>query len=152
MEFKAPTLIPDGVYNAKLLSIEQREPGENGVSQKPYLRWTFKVFTDEDPEGVNQVKNTSLSFGPKSNARKFLQSLLGKPIQPGERIKIMDHLPLDCQVAIEIDHESGYNRITNVMGAKKRQNGKAEEGEVLASATEISLHQHGNTVTISPRR
>ena len=130
VELKAPTLIADGLYNAKLLSIEQREPGENGVSKKPYLRWNFEVYTDDDPSGVDLVKNTSLSFGPKSNARKFVQSLFGKPIQPGETVKITDHLPLDCQVAIEIDHESGYNRIVNVMGAKKRQNGKGNGVEL----------------------
>ena len=130
MEFKAPDVIADGVYRAKLLSIEQREPGENSTTQKPYLRWNFEVYTDEDPDGVDLVKNTSQSFGPKSNARKFVQALLGKPIQPGEKVKITDHLPLDCQVTVEIDHESGYNRITNVMGAQKGK-GKKTDGETL---------------------
>ncbi len=130
MDFTAPDVIPDGVYDAKLLSIEQREPGENSTTQKPYLRWTFAVFTEDEPDGVELVKNTSKSFGQKSNARKYVQSLLGKPIQPKETIKMSDHVPLDCQVAVEIDHESGYNRITNVMGAKKGK-GKKTDGETL---------------------
>ncbi len=131
MEFTAPNNVPDGVYGATLMTIEQREPGENSLTQKPYLRWTFEVYTEEDPDGIELVKNTSQSFGPKSNARKFVQSLLGRQIQPGEQINMADYLPLDCQVVVKIDQESGYSRIEDVLGAKKTRKKGAGEGVAL---------------------
>jgi len=131
MEFKAPNTVSDGVYDAKLKIIEKRDPGEMSLTQNPYFRWIFEVYTKDEPGGIELVKNTSMNFGPKSHARKYVQSLLGKPIQPGETVRMSDYLPMACQVVVKIDPESAYSRIVDIMGAKKRENGKEGEGEAL---------------------
>ena len=77
------------------------------------------------------VKNTSKKFGKKSHARQYVESLLGRQIQPGEKVNMADNLPMDCQVVVKFDPDSGYSRIVDIMGPKKRGNGQAEEGEAL---------------------
>jgi hypothetical protein len=126
MIFQTQKAVPDGAYPASVLSIEQQAPSDHSPTENPYLRWTFKLSVDGEMSQL--VKNTSLNFGPRSNARRLVESLLGRAMKPGETINMADYLPMDCQVVVKIDPESGYSRIVDVLRAKTKPQGVGEEG------------------------
>lgn len=129
MIFQTQNAVPDGVYGASLLSVEQQAPSDNSPTENPYLRWTFKLSVDG--EMTQLVKNTSLNFGPRSNARRLVESRLGRAMKPGETIDMEDYLPMNCQVVVKIDPESGYSRIVDVLRAKTKPQGVEEQGIAL---------------------
>jgi hypothetical protein len=125
---KATIQIADGLYPAQLLSIEEQEPSENSPHQNPYARWTFRAHTDDAPDGVELIANSSLAFGPKSKARGWMQAALGRVIEPGEEIDPAAVCPLECQVLVKNDPESGFSRIEDVLQAKNTKP-VSQEGE-----------------------
>ena len=127
MEFEAPESVPDGVYDGQVVTITKREPNENSLTQKPYRRWEVEAYVNG--KTVPMVKNTSMGFSKKTLARQYVEALLGRAVKDGEKINLP--LPMDCQVVVKFDQESGFSRIVDIMGPKNRKNGKGEEGEAL---------------------
>lgn len=110
--------IDDGVYDATLLSIEQCEPTAKSPNQNPWLKWTFHVYDSE--EGQELTAASSTAFGPKAKARQWIEALLGKKLDAGEEIDTEGLCPKDCQVVIKNDPDSGFARIQDVMGQRRR--------------------------------
>ncbi len=76
--------LPPGLYVAKLLDIESRESG-NGE----YRRWSWEIL--EGPyAGCKVYANTSTNFGPQAKARQWVENILGRELEAGERIDIKD--------------------------------------------------------------
>jgi hypothetical protein len=113
--------IDDGVYDATILSVEVQQPKAGAAFPNPYLRWTFSVFdTDTDTELVG---NSSYNFSLKSKTYKWACAVLAKQFQPGEELDTDDLSLQDCQVIVKRDIETGFVRIEDVLGVRRR--GKA---------------------------
>jgi len=111
-------VIEDGVYDATLLSIDVTEPTPKSPNQTPWFKWTFHVY-DTD-EGQELTGASSMAFGPKAKARQWLEAILGKKFEPGEELETETICPKDCQVIIKNDPDSGFARIQNVLGQRRR--------------------------------
>lgn len=101
-----------GVYEAVLTGVEERT-GQNG----DYLQWSFEIA---GTHGQVVKRPTSTSFGPQSNARKFVEAVLGRPLEVGEVIEADDLVGHACQVVIEtatLPDGKQVNRVTAVLPA-----------------------------------
>lgn len=121
--------IADGVYPATLMGIEEREGQDSQFAgqsngQRMYLRWTFQVYHTDD--GAEMTANSSLAFGPKAKARKWMEALLGRKLAVGEEVDPAEICPADCQVIVKKEVDSGFSRIEDVLGARKHPNTKAQ--------------------------
>lgn len=86
--------LADGLYPAQLLRIEEQALSENSPNQNPYARWTFRIHTNDAADGAELIANSSLAFGPKAKARRWMQAALGRVIEPGEEIDPAAACPL----------------------------------------------------------
>lgn len=110
--------IDDGVYDATLLGIDIQEPTAKSPNQNPWLKWTFHVYDSE--EGQEMTAASSTAFGPKAKARGWVEALLARQLTPGEEIDTDTIAPRDGQVVVKNDPESGFARIVDVMGVRRR--------------------------------
>ena len=110
--------VDDGVYDATLLSIDEREATVNSPNQNPWLMWTFHVYDTED--GQELTATSSFNFTPKAKARKWVEAILARKLDPGEELDTDSLCPKDCQVVIKNDPDSGFARIEDVMGVRRR--------------------------------
>src|SRR5438105_1140228 len=110
--------IDDGVYDATLLSIEECEPTAKSPNQNPWLKWLFHVYDSE--EGQEMSAASSTAFGPKAKARQWVEALSSQKYQPGEEVDLDALTPKDCQVVVKNDPDSGFARIVDVMGVRRR--------------------------------
>lgn len=80
--FKAPdyTPVPPGIYTARFEGTEERESERGG-----YVRWGWRIAYGEFAERM-VFSNTSTNFGPQAKARKWLESMLDRQIEPGEEV------------------------------------------------------------------
>lgn len=111
--------VEDGVYDATLLCIDQREPAATSPYQNPFLIWTFHVFDSE--EGQELSAASSMNFSPKAKARLWVEAMLGKKFEAGEALDTDSFCPKDCQVVIKNDPDTGFARIVDVLPVRRRQ-------------------------------
>lgn len=114
--------IEDGVYDATLLGIDIQEPTAKSPNQNPWFKWTFHVYDSE--EGQEMSAASSTAFGPKAKARQWIEGMLGRKLDAGEEIDTDALAPKDCQVVVKNDAESGFARIVDVMGVRRRPQAK----------------------------
>lgn len=87
-------LLKPGVYDAIITAIEVRE--RDGGR---YLVWQFEVkYAGTKTTTVRRP--TSMSFGPKSLARAFVEAALGRKVRDGESIDTDDLVGLPVRVVI----------------------------------------------------
>ena len=110
--------IEDGVYVAQLLSIDVQQPAPTSPYQNPWLKWRFAV-ENGSAEGMELTAASSTSFGPKAKARKWIETLLGKKLNPGDEVDPDTLCPRDCQILIKNDPETGFARIQDVMAPRR---------------------------------
>lgn len=122
--------IDDGVYDATLLSIAETEATPNSPNQNPWFKWLFHVY-DSD-EGQEMSAASSMAFSPKAKARKWIEAVLGKKLEPGQEIDTDTLCPKDCQVVIKNDADSGFARIQDVLGQRRRAPAKAPVSDGVA--------------------
>ena len=106
--------ITDGGYEATVLEITQCEPTEKSPNQKPWLKWLFAVY-DGSADGLEMTAASSCALGPKAKARAWIESLLGRRLEPNEEVDTDQLTPRDCQVIIKNDPDSGFARIADVL-------------------------------------
>jgi hypothetical protein len=79
------TVIPAGTYRVKIVSVKPTEPHpEYG----PGLEWTFDLIDPEDAELAAELRDagerftarTGLVAGPNSKARKWVESVIRRPL------------------------------------------------------------------------
>jgi hypothetical protein len=115
--------IDDGVYPATLLEIRVEDPTVNSPNQSQWLKWIF-VVQDGSGDPPEMAAPSSYSFSPKSKARGWVEALLGRKLEQGEEIDTDTLCPMDCQVTIKNDMASGFARILDVMGQRRRAQGQ----------------------------
>lgn len=123
------TLEP-GVYRAKLQSIAEAERSNfNTGEPEPCLDWTFEV-TEEGHEGQTLRGRTSTSFGPSSKARAWVEGLLARKIEQGERLDLPDvkGKPCDLSVKHKETERGTFANIESVNPVRKKSR-KAEQME-----------------------
>lgn len=96
MRLRVPdtTTLRPGAYEAVLERIELRESDDG----REYLRWSFEVRTRTGTTRLTATSSTSL--GPRSKTRRWLESLLGRPLQPGEEIDLTVLEGTPCTVVV----------------------------------------------------
>ena len=122
--------IDDGVYEATLLSIEERDATPNSPNQNPFLIWTFHLYDTE--EGQELTAASSTNFSPKAKARMWMEAMLGKKFEPGEDVDTDSLCPKDCQCVVKNDPDTGFARIVDVMGPRRRSAGKKPATDGIA--------------------
>lgn len=113
--------IEDGVYDATLLRIEEQDPKAPTTQYpdpKPWLKWFFHVYDTE--EGQELSATSSINFSPKAKPRKWIEAILARKLESGEQIDTDGLCPKDCQVVIKNDPDTGFARIEDVMGVRRR--------------------------------
>jgi hypothetical protein len=114
MEVKVEKVLEDGVYDAKLMNVEQKETkfGER-------LMWTFEV----DGEGVEVVGWTSMSSSTKAYAYQWA-SAIGGEIDPKLGWEPEDVIGGECVVVLEAAEDaqgSEKNKVTRVKPPRKNK-------------------------------
>ena len=81
-KFRAPdyTPVPPGIYKGRFEGTEDRD-SERGV----YVRWGWRNMDGEFADRM-VFGNTSTNFGPQAKARKWLEAMLNRQIEPGEEV------------------------------------------------------------------
>ncbi len=88
-------ILPTGVYDADLVGFK---PDTNEFGD--CWRWTFHVHFAHGTEEL--TRTTSRKTGPKSNARKWVSVLLGRPWEAKERLDFATLIGRRCQIQIEL--------------------------------------------------
>ena len=125
--------IDDGVYDATLMRIEEQDPQAPSPripDPKPWLKWFFQVYDDSE-DGPELTAVSSINFSPKAKPRKWIEALLGRKLNPGEEVDTDGLCPKDCQIVIKNDPDTGFARIEDVMGVRRR--GGAKRADTPAS-------------------
>lgn len=127
------TLEP-GVYRAKLKNIEEAERANFDTGEPEACRdWTFGVI-EEGHEGTTLKGRTSMSFGPKSKAREWVEGLLGRKIEVGEKLGLEDLLGKECDLSVvhkETDRGTFANiNSVNPVRKKSRATERAEAAQI----------------------
>jgi hypothetical protein len=134
MDVKVEKVLEDGVYDAKLMNVEQKETkfGER-------LMWTFEV----DGEGVEVVGWTSMSPSTKAYAYQWA-SAIGGVIDPKLGWGPEDVIGGECVVVLEAAEDaqgSEKNKVTRVKPPRKNKPdaSKIEAGESEGELVQIPL-------------
>jgi len=141
MMFEATEVVFDpGAYRAKLKAIEETErPNFDTGDPEPCRDWTFEIL-EEGYEGQTLKGRTSMSFGPRSKARAWVEGLMARRIETGEKLGLNDLLGKECDLSIvNNDTDRGtFANITSVNPVRKKSR-KAEQAEANA----ISIARDG---------
>jgi len=134
MDVKVEKVLEDGVYDAKLMNVEQKETkfGER-------LMWTFEV----DGEGVEVVGWTSISPSTRAYAYQWA-SAIGGEIDPKLGWGPEDVIGGECVVVLEAAEDaqgSEKNKVTRVKPPRKNKPdaSKSEAGESEGELVQIPL-------------
>jgi hypothetical protein len=110
----ATELMPPGIYNAKVVKVEQRIGQE---SQQPYLAWEF-VVTQEGMPNRHCWTNTSLQPNALWKIRQILQRLgVEVPKSGQQELPLMQLVDLPCRVSIkhEMYNDAATERVADVL-------------------------------------
>lgn len=124
-------VLEPGAYRARLKSIEEGERSNYNTGEpEKCLRWTFEILEEGD-EGVEIKQNTSMSFAPSSNARKWTTALLGRKIEPGEKVAPGDVLDREADLGVELNEtdRGTFTNITSVNPVRKKKSRAQDKAE-----------------------
>jgi len=115
-KFRAPdyTPVPREVYRGQFDGTEERE-SERGS----YVRWGWRIVEGEFA-GRMVFGNTSTNFGTQAKARRSLEAMLNRPIEPGEEVDPDDLA--DKTYTIRVEHTAPdargrvYDNVADVLG------------------------------------
>ncbi len=96
--------IPDGTYTATLEKVET-DQGQFGT----YRKWHWLVQVNDKLEPLSSI--TSANTGPQSKSYLWLQAILGRALQAGEKIE--DPTGSRCVLTIA-KNEKGFSTVTAV--------------------------------------
>jgi hypothetical protein len=131
MDVKVEKLLEDGVYDAKLMNVEQKETkfGER-------LMWTFEV----DGEGVEVVGFTSMSPSTKAYAYQWA-SAIGGEIDPKLGWGPEDLIGGECVVVLEVAEDAQGTEKNKVVKVKPPRKDKLAASEREADSSGGNLVQ-----------
>ena len=128
---KVEKVLEDGVYDAKLMNVEQKETkfGER-------LMWTFEV----DGEGVEVVGWTSMSPSTKAYAYQWA-SAIGGEIDPKLGWGPEDLIGGECVVVLEVAEDAQGTEKNKVVKVKPPRKTKTAASKSEADSSEGDLVQ-----------
>lgn len=95
--------IKGGTYRAILTSLVQEETkGESQFDNTNpfFLRWIFTIKGKS--KSVEIWSSSSTNFGPKAKAYAWACALLGRKLQPGEKINTEQLINCPCMIEVEL--------------------------------------------------
>jgi hypothetical protein len=125
--------IDDGVYPATLVGVRVEDPTANSPNQDQWLKWIF-IVQDGSGEPPEMSVPSSYNFSPKSKARGWVESLLGRKLDLDEEIDTDTLCPVECQVTVKNDQVSGFARIVDVMGQRRQRAPRPAQGQAQRPA------------------
>jgi hypothetical protein len=83
-------VIPPGLYEVEMKSIVEKaafftNEDSGDEERRKYFQWAFEVVNDEEYAGRKLTANVSDKFGPRSKQRQWVESMLGRGLETGER-------------------------------------------------------------------
>jgi hypothetical protein len=117
-KFRAPdyTPVPGGIYPARFEGTEDRDSERGG-----YVRWGCRI-ADGEYAGRMVFGNTSTNFGPLAKARKWLESMLDRRIEPGEEVDPADLIGETYTIRVENTAPDSQGRVfdnlADILGPK----------------------------------
>ncbi len=119
--------IDEGIYPAKLKSIEKRTIRTRDGQEREVFVWTFEVDTKEEIVELQGLTNARVSTGINpSKAYRWLCAILGRQLEVGEKIKVEDLIGRKCIVVVE-DRETRFGVVSRVVDVKKAKVKKTAE-------------------------
>ena len=123
-EPQAPEPIPVGVYQAKLVSFEEKSGGQFG----DYVRLEFEI-TEGEQKGTKRsyLASAKLTKGKNSKTTSKLfravSALMGKDPEPDDEVSLQELVDKKCQILVEdrSGNKEGWQDITQVMPAKSKE-------------------------------
>ncbi len=108
LTIKGAAGVAPGSYQARFSGIEEKESREGA----PYFRWTFAA---DGPEGVRDVTGaSSTNTGPKANAYRWLQALLGRAPVADESLDIEALIGRFCTIVVE-ENSAGFANVVEIL-------------------------------------
>jgi hypothetical protein len=131
MDVKVEKVLEDGVYDAKLMNVEQKETkfGER-------LMWTFEV----DGEGVEVVGWSSMSPSTKAYAYQWA-SAIGVEIDPKLGWGPEDLIGGECVVVLEVAEDTQGTEKNKVVKVKPPRKTKTAASKSEADSSEGDVVQ-----------
>lgn len=116
-----------GAYRAKLVSVEEADGTNFETGEpEPFRRWTFEI-TEEGYEGQEIFGSSSMAFGPRAKARSWVEALVGRKLERGEKVSEEELVGKECDLGIEMKEtdRGTFPRINSVHPVRKKS--RAEE-------------------------
>ena len=109
-------VLPGGQYLAEFSDYDLQD-GTWG----PMYKLFFKILEQGEFEGETTSGLANAKLTPKSKLKRWLEGLLGRPIEAGEQIKFPDLLKMKCYLILtEEETKDGYfNRIETILPFKR---------------------------------
>jgi hypothetical protein len=132
MDVKVDKVLDDGVYDAKIVNVEQKETkfGER-------LMWTFEV-SDENTEVVGF---TSMSPSTKAKAFEWAAAIMGE-VDPKIGWGPEDVIGGDCTVVLEVAEDAQgveKNKVVRVKPPRKKPEAAGNPGDPEGGPDQISF-------------
>lgn len=123
-------VLEPGAYRAQLKKVEVAD-GKNYDTGEPedYRRWTFEI-TEEGYEGTELLASSSMAFGPQAKARQWVEALVGRKIERGEKIAEDELVGREVDLGIQLKEtdRGTFPRVDSVHPVRKKSR-KTEQAE-----------------------
>ena len=105
--------LPDGFYDAELISIEELPPSKENPDWGPSARISLMVIGG-DLDGTVATDNSGKRPGPKARFGKLLRGIINREPTPGERIDLAQYYGKRYKLTAEVD-DKGRSRFTKLL-------------------------------------
>ena len=124
MDVRVEKVLEDGVYDARLVNVEQKE-----TKFGDRLMWTFEV----DGENVEVVGFTSMSPSTKANAYQWAEAIMGE-IDPKLGWGPEDLIGGECVVVLEAAEDAQGTKKNKVVKVKPLRKDKAAAADAASES------------------
>jgi hypothetical protein len=105
--------IPDGVYAATAMGVEERPPGENSKTTENW--WCWNLIMQSGPRcGAEISAGSSMKTGPSAKARRWVEALLGRELEDDEEFELDAIFPKDCQILVR-KNARGFASVQDIL-------------------------------------
>ena len=134
MSFQAPieeqTIVPEGVYDATLIEVEQRD---GGIDSKGFWLWRFEITDPATGDTIEVTRPSSPKLTSGTNAGQWIRIFTGKSVDEHRQVApSFDFSSIEgtaCRLLISVEEKDKgtFNQIEPIMAP-------AEQGVLDASS------------------